>query len=111
VPSVRRDLSDGDGDVVGMGTLAGPDGRTYRRRATRLARCEIESLVEAGTPVVAYLPGGRIVWHDEDDAWPAWADARPALTTELPAAGAEQVTASRWEGADGGAAVVLVWHG
>ena len=31
-----------------------------------------------GLPGRHLLPGGRLVWHDEDDAWPAWADARSA---------------------------------
>jgi hypothetical protein len=92
---VRRDLS---GDVWGPGRLIGPDGRTYRRRTTRIER-----------RVVTYLPGGRLVWHDEDDAWPAWADARGALTTGLPQCG-ESVTGGRWEAVDGAVALVLVWH-
>ncbi|MGY2066659.1 hypothetical protein [Blastococcus sp. SYSU DS0619] len=76
-----------------------------------MTRREIEPLVESGCPVVAYLPGGRVVWHDEDDAWPAWADARTALTTDVPhAADGESVTAGRWECASGATAVVLVWH-
>jgi hypothetical protein len=106
VPVVRRELSDG-----GMGRLVGPDGRTYLRRTTRLGRREAEDLVEAGCPVVTYLPGGRLVWHDEDDAWPAWADARAAHTTGLPDPHrGESVTAGRWGSADGSTVVVLVWH-
>ena len=77
------------------------DGRTYSLRTPRIERAEIEALIEAGCPVVTYLPGGRLLWHDEDDAWPAWADARSA---------AETVTAGRWESADGSVAVVLVFH-
>ena len=95
---MRRDLAD---DVWGPGHLIGPDGRTYRRRTTRIGRREAEDLAESGCAVVTYLPGGRLVWHDEDDAWPAWADARNA---------AESVTAGRWEDVDGSTAVVLVWH-
>jgi hypothetical protein len=104
---VRRDLAD---DVWGPGHLIGPDGRTYRRRTTRIPRPEAESLAESGCPVVTYLPGGGLVWHDEDDAWPAWADARSALTTGLPETG-EAVTGGRWEAVDGAVALVLVWHG
>jgi hypothetical protein len=96
VPVVRRDLAD-----ARMGQLVGADGRTYSQMAARIERAEIEALVEAGCPVVTYLPGGRLVWHDEDDAWPAWADARSAPVT---------VTAGRWESADGATAVVLVFH-
>jgi hypothetical protein len=103
---VRRDLS---GDVWGPGRLIGPDGRTYRRRTTRIERRDAEDLAESGCPVVTYLPGGRLVWHDEDDAWPAWADARGALTTGLPQCG-ESVTGGRWEAVDGAVALVLVWH-
>jgi hypothetical protein len=44
---------------------------------------------------------GHLVWHDEDDAWPAWADAISAP---------ERVTAGRWEAVDGSCAVVLVFH-
>jgi hypothetical protein len=58
--------------------------------------------------VITYLPGGRLVWHDEDDAWPAWADARSALTTGLPSG--EALTGGRWEAVDGAVALVLVWH-
>ena len=84
-----------------MGQLVGLDGRTYAMGAGRIGRAEIERLIEAGWPVVTYFPGGRLVWHDEDDAWPAWADARDA--------GSGSVTAGRWEAADGAVIVVLVW--
>jgi hypothetical protein len=93
---VRSDLAN-----ARMGELVGGDGRTYSQRAVRIQAAEVEALVEAGSPVVAYLPGGRLLWHDEDDAWPAWADARGAR---------ESVTAGRWESPDGSLAVVLVWH-
>jgi hypothetical protein len=84
-----------------MGALVGADGRTYSVRTPRVERADIESLIESGWPVVTYLPGGRLVWHDEEDAWPAWADARTA---------AESVTGGRWESPDGSQAVVLVFH-
>ena len=84
-----------------MGQFVGADGRTYSLRAPRIERVEVEALVESGWPVVTYLAGGRLVWHDEDDAWPAWADARSAAGT---------VTGGRWESPDGSLAVVLVWH-
>ena len=103
---MRRELSDG-----GMGRLIGPDGRAYSRRTTRMERREAEALIEAGCPVVTYLPGGRLVWHDEDDAWPAWADARAGLTTTPPDLHrGESVTGGRWESLDGAVALVLVWH-
>ena len=95
---MRRELPD---EVWGPGRLVGPDGRTYRRRTTRIEGPEAESLAESGCPVVTYLPGGRLVWHDEDDAWPAWADARTA---------AQPVTGGRWQSPDGATAVVLVFH-
>ncbi|SEL09355.1 hypothetical protein SAMN04515665_10859 [Blastococcus sp. DSM 46786] len=94
---MRRDLTD-----ARMGRLVGADGRTYSLRARALERLQVEALVESGSPVVAYLPGGRLLWHDEDDAWPAWADARSAP---------EAASASRWESPDGASLVVLVWHG
>jgi hypothetical protein len=84
-----------------MGSLVGADGRTYSIIVPRIEPPEIEALIEAGRPVVTYLAGGRLIWHDEDDAWPAWADARSAPET---------VTAGRWESPDGSLAVVLVWH-
>jgi hypothetical protein len=84
-----------------MGQLVGADGRTYAIGSPRIEPPEVEALVESGCPVVTYLPGGRLVWHDEEDAWPAWADARSAT---------ESVTAGRWESADGSALVVLLWH-
>jgi hypothetical protein len=84
-----------------MGQLVGADGRTYSPGTARIEPAEIEDLIEAGWPVVTYLPGGRLLWHDEDDAWPAWADARSAP---------HPVTAGRWESPDGSWAVVLVFH-
>jgi len=84
-----------------MGQLVGHDGRTYSQITARIERAEIEALIEAGCPVVTYLPGGRLLWHDEEDAWPAWADARSAPET---------VTGGRWESPDGALAVVLVIH-
>jgi hypothetical protein len=86
-----------------MGQFVGPepDWRTYALRSALVEPPEVEALIEAGCPVVTYLPGGRLLWHDEEDAWPAWADARSAVET---------VTAGRWESPDGATAVVLVWH-
>ena len=92
----RRDLAN-----ARMGQLVGADGRTYSLRTTGIGTREIEELIEAGWPVVTYLAGGRLIWHDEDDAWPAWADARSAR---------EAVGAGRWESPDGSLAVVLVFH-
>lgn len=92
----RRDLAN-----ARMGQLVGIDGRTYSLTAPRIPAAEVEELVEDGWPVVTYFAGGRLVWHDETDAWPAWADARSAEET---------VTAGRWESPDGSLAVVLVWH-
>ena len=105
---MRRELPDRNWKTLGPGALIGPDGRTYRRRTTRIERSEAEALAEGGCPVVTYLPGARLVWHDDEDAWPAWADARLALTTGMP--GPDSVTGGRWESADGGTALVLVWH-
>jgi len=92
---VRRDLAN-----ARMGQLVGYDDRTYSQRAPRIDRREVEALIESGCPVVTYFPGGRLVWHDEDDAWPAWTDARSASGT---------ATAGRWEADDGATAVILVW--
>jgi hypothetical protein len=93
---VRRDLAN-----ARIGQFVGPDGRTFALLTPRLEPAEVEVLIEGGCPVVSYFAGGRLLWHDEDDAWPAWADARSARET---------VTAGRWESPDGGTAVVLVWH-
>ena len=93
---MRRDLAN-----ARMGQFVGADGRTYSLTAPRIERAEVEELVEAGWPVVTYLAGGRLLWHDETDAWPAWADARSAEET---------VTSGRWQSPDGAIAVVLVWH-
>jgi hypothetical protein len=84
-----------------MGQLVGADGRTYAIVNPRIEASEVEALIESGCPVVTYFAGGRLVWHDEEDAWPAWADARSAPET---------VSAGRWEAVDGLTAVVLVWH-
>ena len=84
-----------------MGELVGWDGRTYSLRTNGIEPAEVEELIEAGRPVVTYFAGGRLVWHDEEDAWPAWSDARSAKET---------VRAGRWESPDGSLAVVLVWH-
>jgi hypothetical protein len=83
-----------------MGSFVALDGRTFSLRTARIERAEVEELIESGCPVVTYLPGGRLQWHDEEDAWPAWADARSAP---------DDVTAGRWESPDGSTAVVLVW--
>ena len=93
---MRRDLAN-----ARMGELVGADWRTYSLRTNCIDAAEVEALLEAGWPVVTYLAGGRLVWHDEEDAWPAWADARSAKET---------VTSGRWESPDGSLAVVLVWH-
>ena len=93
---MRRDLAN-----ARMGEFVGPDRRTYSLQASHIEPADVERLIEAGVPVVAYFPGGRLLWHDEDDAWPAWADARSARET---------VTAGRWESPDGGTVVVLVWR-
>jgi hypothetical protein len=93
---VRRELAN-----ARMGQFVGLDGRTFSLQAPRIGAPEVEALIESGCPVVTYFPGGRLVWHDEDDAWPAWADARSAP---------ESVTAGRWQSPDDGTAVVLVWH-
>ena len=93
---MRRDLAN-----ARMGQFVGADNRTYELRAPQIDGPEIEALIESGCPVVTYLPGGRLLWHDEDDAWPAWADARSA---------APPVTGGRWESPDGSIAVVLVFH-
>ncbi|RBY86689.1 hypothetical protein DQ244_18605 [Blastococcus sp. TBT05-19] len=82
-----------------MGQLVGADRRTYSMTGVALDRAEVEALIERGCPVVTYLPGGRLLWDDEDDAWPAWADARR-----------ERVSAGRWEAADGSLLVVVVLH-
>lgn len=92
---MRRDLAN-----ARMGQLVGADGRTYAVRTPRIEGAEVEALIESGCPVVTYSPGGRLVWHDEDDAWPAWADARSAT---------EPVTAGRWQSPDDQTVVVLVW--
>ena len=93
---MRRDLAN-----ARMGQLVGADGRTYAIREPRIEPAEVEALIESGWPVVTYFAGGRLQWHDEEDAWPAWAEARSAT---------ESVTAGRWESADGSALVVLLWH-
>ena len=63
-----RECADGAVGRSGQPDLLAP-GAAHRA-------AEIEALIESGCPVVTYLPGGRLLWHDEDDAWPAWADAR-----------------------------------
>ena len=93
---MRRDLAN-----ARMGQLVGADGRTYSPCGPRIEASEVEALIESGCPVVTYFPGGRLLWHDEDDAWPAWADARGAPET---------VTPGRWRSPDDATAVVLVWH-
>jgi hypothetical protein len=89
---VRTDLAN-----ARMGQLVGADRRTYSMTGVALERAEIEALIEGGCPLVTYLPGGRLLWHDEDDAWPAWADVR-----------GERLSAGRWEAADGTPLVVVV---
>ena len=56
---MRRDIAN-----ARMGQLVGADWRTYSLRAGRIDAAEVEELIEAGRPVVTYLAGGRLVWHD-----------------------------------------------
>ena len=108
---MRRELSNGEFDALGRGELLGPDNRSYVRRTTRMKRKEVAALVEGGSPVVTHFPGGRLVWHDADDARLAWADGRRLLTSDAPdPSRGEAVTAGRWESADGSTVVVLLWH-
>ena len=68
---VRRDLAN-----ARMGQLVGSTAAPTRSRRGSSRRGR--GADRAGCPVVTYFAGGRLVWHDEDDAWPAWADARSA---------------------------------
>ena len=62
---MRRDLAN-----ARMGQFVGADNRTYAPQAPRIQPPEIEALIESGCPVVTHFPGGRLVWRDQDDAWP-----------------------------------------
>ena len=53
---MRRDLAN-----ARMGQFVGPEGHTFSLVAARIERPEIEELIEAGCPVVAYYAGGRLV--------------------------------------------------
>lgn len=117
MPTVRHDLPGEQWDAVDQGVLAAPDGRTYRRRTTRVKRRDAAALVASGCPVITHWPGGlpgrsRTVWHDGDDAISAWAGARGVVTSDTPhpRAGGAVVTVGRWESPDGATALVLTWH-
>jgi len=117
VPPVREDLSAAQWDAVDVGQLTAPNGTTYSRRTTRMARKTAASLVESGCPVVSYWPGGlpeetRVVWHDGDDARVAWASARADVTSDTPRPprGGSIVTVGRWESPEGSALLVLTTH-
>jgi hypothetical protein len=94
---VQRDLTD-----ARMGELRGLDRRTCSMRAQGIEPAEVESPIQAGSPLITYLVGGRLVRHDQEDARPAWADARSADG---------RVAAGRWESPEGSPAVVLVFPG
>ncbi|MEH3033960.1 MAG: hypothetical protein PGN07_07935 [Aeromicrobium erythreum] len=93
-------------------TLTGPDGRTYRRRSTRMSRRTAGELVRGGTPLVLHLwSAGQLDWLDGDDALAAWDEERPHVTTQEPTAKqlAKHVAwhAGLWE-ADDDARLVLL---
>jgi len=97
------------------GTVTGPDGRTYARRTTRMARREADELLAGGTPVVLDLyADGRLEWCDGDDARSQWAGERAYLTTSEPTA--KQLakhahwTAGLWQAGDGSQIVYLTGH-
>ena len=113
---MRKDPSDEQWDAVDGGQLTAPNGTTYSRRTTRMKRKEAASLVESGSPVVTYWPGGlpektRVVWHDGQDAVLAWESARGEVTSDaphLPRRGSV-ATAGGWESPNGDL-LVLTWH-
>lgn len=97
--------------------MTGPDGTTYSRRSTRMKRAKAAALVESGSPLITYWPGGlpertQLIWHDQDDARAAWADARAAVTSEEPQPRGRQAVATvgLWESLDGATALLLSWH-
>lgn len=88
----------------------------FSRRTTREKRKAVAALVEAGSPLVTYWPGGlpektRVVWHDGEDVMSAWLEVKPSLTSE--AMGTQKgmsATAGRWETEDGEVLVVVTWN-
>lgn len=52
---MRRDLTN-----ARMGELLGLDWRTYSLRAQGLEPAEVESQIQAGSPVITYFAGGRL---------------------------------------------------
>lgn len=113
---MRQDLSVEQWNAVEQGVLTGADGKTYRRRTTRAKRKDASALVEGGCPVVTYWPGGlpektQLVWHDEDDALVAFAEVKPALTSDTPdPRKGTSATAGQWETDDGEPLLVVTWH-
>jgi len=81
-----------------------------------MKRTEAASLVESGSPVVTYWPGGlpektRVVWHDGQDALLAWESARGEVTSDAPRPPrrGSVATAGRWESPNGDDLLVVTW--
>ncbi len=113
---MRQDLSVDQWNAVERGMLTGADGRSYTRRTTRAKRKDARALVEDDCPVVTYWPGGlpektQLVWHEGDDARAAFAEVKPALTSDTPdLRKGPSATAGRWEAEDGKPLLVVTWH-
>lgn len=113
---MRHDLSAEQWNGVEGGVLTAPDGRSFTRRSTRMKRKDAAALVEAGSPVVVYWPGGlpektRVHWHDGEDAASAFDEVKSSLTSETPdARKGATATVGRWESQDGDALLVVTWH-
>lgn len=113
---MRYDLSAEQWHAVENGVLTAPDGRPFTRRSTRSKRKDAAALVEGGSPVVVYWPGGlpqrtQVVWHDGADATTAFAEVRACLISDAPDPRKGTVaTAGRWETQDGDALLVVTWH-
>jgi hypothetical protein len=117
VPPVRQDLSNDQWHAVEAGEVTAPSGTRYSRRTTRMKRKDAASLVESGSAVVIYWPGGlsemtRVVWHDGADATAAWESARAELISDppRPPSRGAVATAGRWESAAGDDLLVITWH-
>src|SRR4051812_5200562 len=100
---MRHDLSADQWGAVESGVLTAPDGRSFTRRSTRMKRKEAAALVEEGSPLVVYWPGGlpektKVLWHDGEDAAPAFSEVRSSLPRETPDPRKGTVaTAGSWE--------------
>jgi hypothetical protein len=111
------DLSADQYAAVEQGVIVSPGGVRYHRRTTRAKRKQIDVLIDAGSSLVMYWPGGlpertRVLWLDGSEAVSTWREARSAVTTDAPhpPAKGSVATVGVWRSDSDEPLLVLTWH-